>query len=269
MKPRAGGRWISGRRARAWAAILVLALSVAKARAQGETSSPTTQVWANLILGRKASERTYLELDVEPKWQVTSGDQWRNLDLTPLAEYYPTDWLDLEAETTLGKTHQRDGLDTFEVTPRVGARFHLFARLAPHRPGLPGFKDERLPLTRLGVSTLVRVEWRNFFYSDDTPDRHEWRARLRLEGKLALNRAKLSEDRNLYAIGDVEYYAPLGDDIPERYVNKLRARAGLGFRFSGPTRLEFLYVRDWNRSAPDADASEDTQAFDLRLKLRF
>ena len=41
-------------------------------------------------------------------------------------------------------------------------------------------------------------------------ERDEWRARLRLEGKLALNRAKLSEARNLYAIGDVEYYAPLG-----------------------------------------------------------
>jgi hypothetical protein len=208
-------------------------VSISEARAQEDTSTgPATQIWANLTLGRMVSERTYLELDIEPKWQVTSGEEWRNIDLTPLAEYYPTSWLDLEAEGTVGHTRQRDGLDTFEVTPRIGARLHLF-------------------------------------YSDDTPNRHEWRARLRLEGKLAISHETLSQDRTLYAIGDAEYYAPLSDDIPERYVNKLRARIGLGFVFSAATRLAFLYIRDWNRSSPDAAVTTETQAFDLRLKMLF
>ncbi len=257
-----------GRFARACAALVILAGGVGKARAQDEASSgPAMQIWANLTLGKMVSERTYLELDIEPKWQVTSGEEWRNFDLTPLAERYPADWLDLEAEVTLGTTHQSDGLDTLEITPRIGARFHLFAKMAPYRPGVLGHDHERLPLTRLGVSTLVRLEWRNFFYSDDTPDSHAWRARLRLEAKLALNRAKLAEDRTLYAIADAEYYAPLGDDVQERYVNKVRARLGLGYRFSGATRLEFLYLRDWNRDSPDEAGTEDTQAFDLRVKL--
>lgn len=259
------------RLAAAFAVLLVLLTGAAgQARAQGEASSgPATQIWANLTLGKTVSERTYLELDVEPKWQVTSGEEWRNFDLTPLAEGYPTDWLDLEAEATLGATHQRDGLDTLEITPRIGARFHLFAKVAPYRPGVLGLDNERLPLTRLGVSTLVRLEWRNFFYSDDTADRHEWRARFRLEAKLALNHAKLADDRTLYAIADAELYAPLGDDIPERYANKLRARVGAGYRFSGATRLELLYLRDWNRDSPDEEGTQDTQAFDLRLKLFF
>ena len=260
-----------GRLAPACAALVVLlAGGAGEARAQDEASSGrATQIWANLTLGKTVSERTYLELDIEPKWQVTSGEEWRNFDLTPLAEYYPTDWLDLEAEATLGTTRQRDGLDTLEITPRVGARFHLFAKMAPYRPGVLGLDNERLPLTRLAISTLVRLEWRNVFYSDDTADRHEWRFRLRLESKLALNHAKLAEDRTLYAIVDAEYYAPLGDDIPERYVNKLRARLGAGYRFSGATRLEFLYIRDWNRSSPDEEGAEDAQAFDLRVKLFF
>jgi hypothetical protein len=114
------------------------------------------------------------------------------------------------------------------------ARLHLFKQV------VSGLKRERLPLTRVGLSTLLRLEWRNLFYSDDTPNRHEWRARLRLEARLAISHRTLSQDRTLYAIGDAEYFAPLSDDIPERYANKVRARIGVGYLFSPATRLEFL-----------------------------
>lgn len=256
--------------ARACAPLLILAGGAGAAQAQHEGSTgPATQIWGNATLGKSRSETTYLELDIEPKWQVSEGEQWRNIDFTPLVERYPTDWLDLTAETTVGNTRQRDGLDTFEITPRIGARFHLFGKMVPFIPGIPGLKYERLPRTRLGVATLVRVEWRNFFYSDDTPNQHEWRARVRLEGKLALNHATLAEARTLYAIGDVEYYQPLSDDIEERFVNKVRSRLGLGYRFSATTKLEFLYIRDWNRDSSEEDGAQDVQAFDLRVKLLF
>ncbi len=228
-------------------------------------NSVPTQLWANFTPGRTLGERWYLELDVEPKVQVTSGEQWRSLDLTPLAELYPFSWLDLESELGVGKTHQRDGVDSYEVTPRVGARLNLFARLTK----AVASHERRLPLTRLGVSALARLEWRNLIYSDATPDSHEWRFRVRVEGKLALNRPRLAEDRTLYAMADAEYYAPLGKDVPERYVNKIRVRMGAGYRFSSRTRVELLYIRDWNRKAPDAAAAEDSQAVDLRLKRFF
>jgi hypothetical protein len=249
------------------ATALLLALAAVAARAQSDDPSRvSTQLWANVTLGKSVRERWYLELDTEPKWQVTSGEEWRNLDLTPLVEHYPADWLDLEAEVTVGKTRQRDELDTVEITPRVGARLHLFGKMIPRLPG-PGI--ERLPLTRFGFSTLVRIEWRNFFYSDESPDRHEWRARLRLESKVALNHATLAADRTVYAMGDVEYFGPLGDDIPERYVNKVRTRLGLGYRASRAARVEVLYIRDSNRSAPEEEKAEDAQAVDVRLKLFF
>lgn len=246
-------------------AALLLVLAGAAQTAAQSPDGPETQVWGNLTLGKRHGPRWSGELDVEPKWQVT-GEKWRALDLTPAVEHYPADWVDLVSELVVGNTLQRDGLDTFEVTPRVGARLHLLSKMEPYRPGLAGLR-ERLPLTRLDVSTLLRLEWRNLFYSDETPDKHQWRARLRLEGKLALNRAKLSAERTLYALGDGEYYLPLGDDVPERYVNKVRVRLGLGFRFSARTKLEALWIRDWNRNAADESAAEDVQAFDLRVKL--
>lgn len=265
----ARGSGTSHRRRQVLILALAAALGGADARGQDAGSGPATQIWLNVTPTWAKSDRVHLELDAEAKWQVSEGDEWRNFDLTPLVEYYPVGWLDLQAETTVGNTLQRDGLDTFELTPRIGARLHLFAKLAPHRPGIPGFKHDRVPLTRLGFSTLARLEWRNFWYSDATPDQHTWRARLRFEGKLAVNRRKLSEDRLLYAIADVEYYWPLGDDIPETYVNKLRARTGLGYRFSAARKLELLYIRDWNRSSPQADAAQDSRSLDLRLRLLF
>jgi len=41
------------------------------------------------------SEKIYLELDFEPKILVSGEPKWRNLDVTPLIEYYPNPWVDL------------------------------------------------------------------------------------------------------------------------------------------------------------------------------
>jgi hypothetical protein len=259
----------AARLARAAVASLPLLAGAGEARAQTDTSSPATQVWLTATPAWTKSERLYLALKVEPQWQVSSGEEWHSFNATPILRYYAAGWLDLDAELELGTTRQGDGVHSLQVTPRGGARFHLFAKMAPRGLGVPGWKDERLPLTRVSISTLVRLEWRSYYYSDDTPDSHEWRARLRLEGKVALNRPKLTDERTLYATGDVEYYAPLGDDVSETYVNKVRGRLGLGFRFSGSTRLELLYVRDWNRDSPTAPGSEDSQAVDLAVNLSY
>ena len=66
------------------------------------------------------------ELDIEPKTQTSEGDKWRNLDLTPLVEYYPAKWLDVEGEMIVGRTHQFEGVDTWEITPRLEFRFNPF-----------------------------------------------------------------------------------------------------------------------------------------------
>jgi hypothetical protein len=247
--------------------LLVLALGAGALPAGAQSSSnPASQIWVEAYLGKRLAERSFLRLDVEPKWQVSSGT-WRSFDLTPRLEGYPLDWLDLVGETEIGRTVQSGDLTTVEIAPRVGVLLHLFAKLAPLRDRLG--REPRQVLGRLHVSTLVRVEWRNLFYSDDTPSSHEWRARFELAGKLALHHESLSQNQTLYAVGDVEYYLPLTDDVSERYVNKIRAKAGLGYQASKSTRVEVLFVRDWNRHSADAVRSEDVQAVDVRATVHF
>jgi hypothetical protein len=247
--------------------VLVLALGAAALPAHAQSSSdPASQIWVEAYAGKRLGERSLVRLDVEPKWQV-SGGTWRSFDLTPRVERYPLDWLDLVGETEIGRTVQSGDQKTLEITPRVGVCLHFFTQLAPLRDRLG--REPRLALSRLHVSTLVRVEWRNYFYSDDTQDSHEWRARFQLAGKLAINHVSLARDHTLYAAGDVEYYLPLTDDVSERYVNKIRAKVGLGYRASKATRVEVLFVRDWNRHSSGGGRSEDVQAVDVRATVHF
>jgi hypothetical protein len=245
-------------------AVLLLILGMGAAAEAWAQERTSTQLWANLTLGHPRSERLYLELDFEPKIQLSGGEGWRNLDATPLVEFYPADWLDLTAEATVGFTHQLSGLNTFEVTPRIGVRVHLFQTAWGHLP-----HPERLPASRLGLGNLLRLESRHFWYSGDQGSSHEWRLRNRAEAKLALNHDSLSQDGTLYLIADAEFYFPLGDELPERFSTKFRGRAGLGYRIDYRMRLEFLYIRDNSRSTHEEDFEKDADIFDFRLKIFF
>jgi hypothetical protein len=247
-----------------WAAALLLAVGMTAGAGAWAQEGSSTQIWGNVTLGFPKSERLHLELDFEPKVQVSGEEPWRNIDTTPLLEFYPTGWLDLTAEATVGFTHQLSGLNTFELTPRIGVRVHLFRNVWEHLP-----RPERLPGTRLSLGNLLRLESRHFWYSGDQESSQEWRLRNRTEVKVALNNGSLSQDGTLYLIADAEFYVPLGDETPERFSTKFRGRAGLGYRFDYRKRLEFLYIRDNSRSTLEEDFEEDANIFDFRLKIFF
>ena len=86
--------------------MLALSTGAVELRAQSGTSN---QLWVNLTFDWPMSERLLLELDLEPKWQVSgSGDPWGTLDGTGLVEYYPNHWLDLTGEQIVGFTRQNE-----------------------------------------------------------------------------------------------------------------------------------------------------------------
>jgi hypothetical protein len=166
----------------------------------------------------------YYELDLEPKSQVSGGEPWRNIDATPLVEFYPNSFLELTGEVTVGRTRQGSEEKSWELTPRIGVRFHLFERVWDE------IHPERLPLARLYFANLSRIEYRNLWYSGDRPSSHETRFRNRTEFKLAINNPRLSVDDTWYLFMDVEFFVPLGDDVPERFATKRRFRGGFGYR---------------------------------------
>jgi hypothetical protein len=74
--------------------------------------------------------------------------------------------MDLLGEVVLGRTHQTDDVNSFELAPRIGVRFHVFSRdvrnLRPTR--------EKVPRHRVVVRDTMRLEWRNLYYSGAQPN---------------------------------------------------------------------------------------------------
>jgi hypothetical protein len=220
------------------------------------------QIWANFTLEYPRGERLLYELDFEPKAQFSGSETWRGLDVTPLVEYSVNRWFDLAGETAFARTRQSNSVSSVEVTPRVGVRLHLFSNV---RTMLPG----RRPLGRVGISNLSRFEWRNLWYSDDTPSSHETRFRNRTELKVGLNHGELSRDRTLYLTADYEFFVPLSDDVPERFATKRRIRVGLGYRRDSRWRFEILFIRDGTRTTDENNFAPAANIVDLRVKVLF
>ena len=79
---------------------------------------------------------------------------WASLDVTPTVDFAVKKWLDLVGELATGFTNQTDDVNSFELSPRAGARFHITTRDLPTGP----LKRERVPSHRIVLRNLVRVE---------------------------------------------------------------------------------------------------------------
>src|SRR5262249_14785273 len=141
--------------------------------------------------------------------------------------------------------------DSVEITPRLGFRLHLLSNI------VDDVIKERRPRHRLVLRNLARVEWRNLYYSDDTPQSSTVRYRERIEMQFPLNRARVTDDGALYVPADAEWFWTQHDP-PERFANKQRVRVGLGYRWNFAWRLETLYV--WDRSRDSAHSAFTTNA---------
>ena len=225
------------------------------------------QDWGNVTLNWVKSDRLTYQLDFEPKELVYAPEgepAWWNLDVTPNVEYAPRGWLDLVAEVATGYTKQNDDVNTLEVSPRIGVRFHFLSRNVP----APHFR-EQAPRRRIVVRDLVRVESRQFFYTGSgSGTSSSVRFRNRLEFLVPLNKETMTEDGARYFLADWEWFIPL-DEPDERFASKQRVRTGLGYRRSFAWRFEVLYIWTRSRDTIDEGFSTDDNSINIRLKRLF
>jgi len=246
-----------------WRATALMVLLLVASRVQAQ---PTLQLWGNVTLDWVKSERLVSEFDMEPKVLLDAPEGepgWRNIDLTPNVEYSPKRWLDLVAEATVGGTKQTDDVNTIEVTPRLGVRFHLFSRVQRFQ------LKESAPARRIVVRDLVRVESRNLFYSGaESGSDSTVRFRNRLEFLVPLNTERMTDDGARYLLADWEWFIPL-DDPEERFANRQRIRTGLGYRRSFNWRCEVLYMWTRSRNTIDEEFTTTENIINIRVKRLF
>jgi hypothetical protein len=229
-------------RAGAFGLLLVLALS-ASAPARADT---TLQLWTNFTLAWRVVDRHLLTFDLEPKVLLVGNGHWRTLNYTQGYEYAAARWVDLIGECLVGYTNDSVNRDVLELTPRLGARFHLLRK-------------------RLQIRDLMRVENRNRFFADDQAETvFRWRNRIELQ--VALNRERSSDTGAVIGQIDWEYFVPLGEGLRERYASRHRLRSGLGYRPVLGWRLELLYIWQLSRAEKDAEFASRDHAIDLRVR---
>ena len=249
------------RRALVRALTLVL---VAAAPAAGQTNG---QFWGTFTWTWLKSSRLTYDLELEPKVLVSAPEGepgWASLEVVPNVQFAARRWLDLVGEMATATTKQTDDVSSFELAPRVGFRLHMTTRELPVGP----LMREEIPGRRLVLRNLLRVEFRNLFYSDDRDDDSVVRLRNRLELQVPLNRARVNEDGAYYLLTDWEWFVPL-DDPTERFANRQRIRTGLGYRRNVQWRFEALYIWTRSRDTTDQGFTTSDNIVNLRVKRVF
>ncbi len=195
----------------------------------GAGAQTNLQLWGDLSLNWLTAGKLAYALDLEPQALAadTQADSpgWWTFSVTPNVEYSAKNWLDLIAEVGLARTQQSDGLDSFELTPRAGLRFHVFSRDVPNRVDDLLKPGERPPTRRFVLRDRVLVDQRNLFYNQGQPSSSTVRFRNRVEFQRALNRAKVTDDGSRTLLADWEWFLPLNDP-EERFANRQRVRTG-------------------------------------------
>jgi hypothetical protein len=225
------------------------------------------QFWGSVTLVLKSDARSSYELELEPKFLVVvpEGEPgWASIDATPSVEYSITSWLDAVGELATGYTVQTDDLKSFELSPRIGARFHLLSRDRSTRVGLHDHPSRR----RVVIRDLVRLESRNLFYNGTTSSSFTWRFRNRLELQVPITAERVTDDGARYLTADWEWFIPLGEP-DERFANRQRIRAGFGYRRNALWRFEALYIWGRSRNTAGDGFSTSDNIVSVRIKHAF
>jgi hypothetical protein len=238
-------------------AMLVALLIPSVAVAQTEM-----QLWGNVTFSWIKNRRLTLGVDTEPQvlvFKPADDPGWATLDVTPSVDYTANRWFDVVGQLKLGRTRQTNDLDSTEIAPRVGIQFHLLQTVFDE------LARENRPRRRFVMSNLLRMEWRNFYYSNDQRDSSTRRLRDRAQVLYPLNRLSITDNGATYLQADVEWFWPRNDP-DERFANQQRIRAGVGHRHDRAWRFETLYVWDRSRNSANEGFSTTSHAIDLRVR---
>jgi hypothetical protein len=220
------------------------------------------QLWGDVTFSWIKNHQLTLGVDTEPQVLVSKPADdpgWATLDVTPSIEYTPSRWFDVIGQLKLGRTRETNDLDSTEIAPRVGLQLHVLENLYDE------LARENRPRHRFVLRNLLRLEWRNFYYSNDQPDSSTRRLRDRMQVLYPMNRSSITDEGAIYLQSDVEWFWPRNDP-DERFANQQRIRAGVGYRRDRAWRFETLYVWDRSRNSANEGFSTTSHAIDLRVR---
>jgi len=228
-------------------ACLALAVAALSWTPRAEAQS-TYQAWYDFEFDYLINPKLLLQAELGPKVLLSGeGSGWNSVDFSPGLEYSAANWVDLLFYVPLSYTVQAEGINTFEMRGSVGARFIY------------------RPQPRLVLRNRTLLEYRNLHYQSTDSTEVSTRFRTRIEARYALNRPSYSSERMLYGITDLEAFINFGAAPDERFLNRVRFRVGLGYRFTHFWSAEGIYTL---QSSKNTLAAGEPSSVDNILRLR-
>ena len=205
----------------------------------------TTQLWLDGTVGQAFAAYYKGELEVGYRSVISKDDPWETFRLVPRVSVAPTaHW-----------TFMMRGY--FISAVGEGKEKTLEMRIQP------GVKYNFTPFERVQSRLMLRYEFRSITSGDDV--QHSQRLRIRAEMAMPLDTRNYHSDTMWYALGDAEAFYGPGQEVDERFANRIRLRAGLGRKFSYNMALEALY--NWQGSR--TDIGDDDLLTDQIIRISF
>lgn len=213
-----------------------------------EARSQANQAWAEYMLNYPFANQFNIEF--APTYAVYEGSpRWSTFSFQVTPEWSPSDRFDIQCAAMVNRTNQNDTRSTDEIREMIGTRINF----TPHK---------RI-LTRL----LVRYEQRNLQNIETGEWAHSNRTRFRAETITPLNKPTMfSGDQLLYLTLDAEAFVVIDRNLEERYTNRYRFRAGLGYRLNYTWRFELQYMYQVARNTVDTEFDSSDGIIRMRIK---
>ena len=207
------------------------------------------QLWFDFQVDYPFANQYLAEVTSSYQTIFSPDEKWRNLSITPTFEYSAFTRFDFLFNVPMAYTLQTSGVNSYEVSPSLGVRFHISQN------------------KRVDTRLIYKFEERFFYQTENNDWSTSTRNRIKAEARICINKPNLSTDNLWYVIFDYEEFIVLDQQLEERYANRRRARLGLGYRLDYRNRFELIYTRQSSRNEIEGDFNGGDNIFQIRYKL--
>lgn len=207
------------------------------------------QLWLDYQVDYPFANRFLLEVAANYQTLLSSEDKWRSIGVTTTFESLIFTFLDVTADVPISYTLQKEGSQSYEIGPLVGARLYITQN------------------KRIDTRVLLRYQQRYFKQVEDNDWDISNRARLKAEAYVCVNGPNLFTNNLWYVALDYEEFIVMDEQLKERYANRRRAKIGLNYRLNYKHRFDVSYTLQTSRDEIEGDFIRNDNVIQFRYRL--
>ena len=226
--------------------LILCALAISPLLCAQDNERRLDQFWLTAEFRYPVSVAILWKTNLEYRSVRDAGERWRTWNFSGEVSFFSIPAVDLTGALRVFYSQENDTLNRTELRPTVGVSVNIL------RKG------------RFVIDDRLRFEWRQFFFNFSDLNRSFGRFRNKTNLLFALNKKNPYLDKALSLRLSFEFFMIRDKHLKERFANRHRLEAGLGFRFNDHWRLWLIYYSQYSRN--QIEESFNTRENILRLR---